>query len=216
VSVCPKSGTDKDCGVDHPGCVAHSRSGNPCRGFVMRGTNPPRCRMHVGRRAADVRNEYEQARVTAAQFEEARRASGAPQFATAEQIFAKLLQVFADMSEWAEFCKVMVSELDEVRFRSRTGSEELRSEIKLYTESLERVVRAGSDLIKLGIESRMAALAESDGRLVAQVLRNATGDVLESLMEAGLTMELANVFRASVSEAVPRHLRMLTSNGAGP
>jgi hypothetical protein len=46
------------------------------------------------------------------------------------------------------------------------------------------------------------------------VLRGIADTVLEALLQAGLTLDLANVYRSTMAEAGPRHLRMLSGGAA--
>jgi hypothetical protein len=72
--------------------------------------------------------------------------------------------------------------------------------LKLYQQERDHLVKVCSAAIKAGIEERRVQLAESQGALVAQVIRAILGDLQ-------LTVEQ----QARVPEVVPRHLRALAS-----
>lgn len=72
--------------------------------------------------------------------------------------------------------------------------------LKLYQQERDRLIKASAEAIRCGIEERRVKLAESQGALVAGVIRAILGDL-------GLTAEQ----QAMVSEVVPRRLRELAA-----
>lgn len=72
--------------------------------------------------------------------------------------------------------------------------------IKLYMQERAHLVRVCSEAIRCGIEERRVRLAESQGVLVAQMIRAILGD-----------LDLSPEQAARVPEVVPRHLRALSN-----
>ena len=171
---CPKAGKPGDCGQLHRGCSGHSRrnEGGPCGAQPMRGTDPPRCKNHLGRSPAVVRAEYlakQQARIL---FEEARR-TAARHGTAGLDVFAELLALGAEALTWKRACASLLGQVEELRYRAGSG-EQLRAEVRLYTDAIERAAKILTDLAKLGIAERSLELrrqvSESQGLTVAAAL----------------------------------------------
>jgi hypothetical protein len=75
----------------------------------------------------------------------------------------------------------------------------------------DRLTKLCTEAIRIGIEERKVRLAEKQGELVADVITRITGGILDALTTAGLTADLAKVFREALAIEAPRHLRLLTS-----
>jgi hypothetical protein len=74
--------------------------------------------------------------------------------------------------------------------------------LKLYQAERTHLVKVSAEAIRCGIEERRVKLAESQGALVAGVIRAILGD-----------LNLSADQQALVSEVVPRHLRAVTAAG---
>ena len=72
--------------------------------------------------------------------------------------------------------------------------------LQLYQEERKQLVRVSAEAIRCGIEERRVKLAESQGALVASVIRAILGD-----------LQLTAEQQAKVSEVVPRRLRELAA-----
>lgn len=72
--------------------------------------------------------------------------------------------------------------------------------LKLYQQERDRLIKASAEAIRCGIEERRVKLAESQGALVAGVIRAILGD-----------LQLTAEQQAMVSEVVPRRLRELAA-----
>jgi hypothetical protein len=190
---CPK-GPDRGCGAWHRGCIAHNRAGGPCGAQPMIGTDPPRCRSHLGRKAEVVRAEYAVARQAQAAYKLADKEIGDG----LGDPLRELLRLSREVLTWKEICRDMVGGLQEVRYKSAGSGEQLRAEIALYERSMERAARLLADLVRLGIEERVARIDERQGAVVADVIKAILADLTLSVEQ-----------QARVPEVVPRRMREL-------
>ena len=158
---CPK-GVD-GCGELHTGCRAHNRAGMPCGAQPLNGTaGNPRCRYHLGTSALAVRAKYEAERQAERLYELAQTAAaGRPDNGLIDPL-AELHELASEVLRWRDVCRQMVGELGEIRYRSAKAGEQVRAEIVLYTQALDRAERILVDIHRLGLEDRMAARLERD------------------------------------------------------
>lgn len=84
----------------------------------------------------------------------------------------------------------------------------------LYASERDRLIKATTAAQKAGIDERRVALAESQGALVAQVLRRVLEGVLDALLAAGMEARFRDVWQAAVAEVAPRELRALVTGAA--
>lgn len=199
----------KKCGQVHPGCTAHTSSGRPCKRQPNRGMSV--CNSHGGRspraiEGRDKRAREDQARQDAARF--AARTDIHPADA--------LLELVHYQAGIVTYWRSRVEEVDAVDLewgvtREKTGGDDhgTTSEAvphvayKLLTEAQDKLAAYAAAALKAGVEERKVRLAESQGALVAQVIRG----ILNAL---NLTPEQAEL----VPRVVPEQLRLLTSEGS--
>lgn len=81
-----------------------------------------------------------------------------------------------------------------------TQEAEINVLLKLYKEERTHLLRVCTTAISAGIEERRIRLAESQGSLVAEVIKKILGD-----------LNLSTEQQAKVHEIVPRHLRALSA-----
>lgn len=174
---CPKSGGDGDCHQLHTGCRGHNRRGGPCGNRPMRITGDnPRCKNHIGRRPAEVRAEYEAQQLVQIQYDQAKRSGHDDGAVDRDDVMARLLETFHDVTTWKDLCKQQLAHLSQVRYRSGSG-EQLRAEIALWERALDRSARVGADLVRLGIEDRMARVSAAQSALVVAAFDGAVDEV---------------------------------------
>lgn len=175
---------------DAPRCEALSkRSGQRCRGFAVRGTQPPRCRMHLGKRLAVVRAEVAARRDAAAVL--VREGSASP----VEDPLSVLAALAGDALAWRDACAELVGRLDQVRYQG-AGGEQLRAEIALLERATDRAVRIVEAMARLNIDERLARIRGLQAERVVQALMAtlAAVDVPEPVREQArqqLVRELA-------------------------
>ena len=210
-----------------PTCTGHGsgisrpdRKGEPCGAFPMHGQHV--CGKHGGRaqqsKAAGERQQQEDA---------GRRMCAKWSIPIETDPTGAILGRIAAYAGHVEFYKRQIEQLDEQDLvwgvtKIKTGGDDRGTTMEaapntwltLYNEASALLVKFAADAIRAGIEERKVRLAERDGQLVAGVLRAMADSVLEALMTAGLSLDLANVYRASVAEAGPRHLRLLDGGAA--
>jgi hypothetical protein len=147
-------------------CGARTRLGQPCRLPALVGAT--RCRMHGGaspqaRSAARLRVVEQQALAVLDR----------------ESIIAPLVDPVSALQELAgealqlkRYFADRLSALEQLRYEGRAG-EQLRAEVALFERALDRAQKFALDLAKLGLEDRLVALSESQGRMLAQVIEAA-------------------------------------------
>ncbi|PYG00178.1 hypothetical protein SAMN05216184_104117 [Georgenia satyanarayanai] len=86
----------------------------------------------------------------------------------------------------------------------------------LYERERKHLVTVASAALKAGVEERRVRLAESQGALVAGVIRRVLDGMLEQLLAAGMAPGMRDVWQESVVEIVPRELRALAAGGGAP
>ena len=190
---CPK-GPVEGCGQDHAGCTAHNRAGAPCGAQPMAGTDPKRCRSHVGRKPELVKAEHA-ARVRA---ERIRATYDMPP--TSDPL-TELMKLSGEVLAWKNICAQMVGQLREVRYQAPGAGEQLRAEIRLYESSMDRAARVLTDLVRLGIEDRLAKVRAAHTVLVARAIEGALAELAPVLgYDPG---------RPEIRVVVSEHLRLI-------
>lgn len=195
---CPKR-----CGVLHTKCSGHRQraghEGEPCNAQPMRGTEPPRCRRHLGGGLT--------AKQQAADYDLQRRAArladlaGPVRAVDVEDVLGEHLRLAGEALRWKEVLAGLVSSLSDVGYRSRSG-EQIRAEVKVYGEALDRVDRVLTNIGKLRIEERLAAVEEAREARMRAVL-------VAALDALGLSLrkpEVAEAVRAAIVATEPRRL----------
>jgi hypothetical protein len=138
----------------------------------MKGTDPPRCRSHLGRKAEVVKAEYYAAR----QAQAAYKLLGAELTDGITDPLTELLKLGKEVLVWKKICQEMLGGLSEIRYKSAGSGEQLRAEVALYERSLERAAKLLADLARLGIEERLAAISEEQGAAVVRVIESVLRD----------------------------------------
>lgn len=196
---CPRA--DRPCGEMHTGCIGHARSGKPCRGSVMRGTDPrPRCRHHLGRRAEDVRAEYDAQRRAMVLVREEQRARAAHGLPTAADVLGELQRAFSEAVLWKDAVRALLGELDQVRYRAGAG-EQLRGEVVLWGQSLDRVAKIGADLLRLGLEARAAQVSAAQEAAVVLAINGTISELGQLYGFDATATEVRSVLKRHLAEA---------------
>ncbi|MCW5951965.1 MAG: hypothetical protein KIT69_06885 [Propionibacteriaceae bacterium] len=85
--------------------------------------------------------------------------------------------------------------------------------LKLFNEERDRLVRVAAAAIKAGIEERRVKLAESQGEMVAMVLRRVLDQMLTTVLGVApaASETITTAWAETVNEVVPRELRALST-----
>ena len=88
-----------------------------------------------------------------------------------EDPFTELLNLAAEMKAFKEILRVYVAQrrIDQMRYTGKTG-EQIRAEVVLYERALERLERILTNILKLGIEDRLAGVEERTIELIERAL----------------------------------------------
>lgn len=151
-------------------CVAHNRAGKPCGRFAIKGGTV--CATHGGSiqrvKAAARRRLAEQvARQQLAELEV--EPLGNP----LDELLALAAREKAIEAWFA--AKVSALDLDDMRYRSDHGLEQLRAELALWERARDRLGRWLGSLIRLGLDEKKARLTEVQARII--------GDMFETLLD---------------------------------
>lgn len=146
-------------------CNARRKNGEPCQGPAMRGSD--KCRMHAGRRAADVKVEYQ------ARQELARLGVQA-----VEDPLSVLASVTGEVLAWKDKTAELVNRLTDVRYeaegdRGASGGEQLRAEVALWERALDRCEKFLTSMARLDIDARLARITEARAAVVIGVFLTA-------------------------------------------
>ena len=124
--------------------------------------------MHLGRKAGPVIAE---ARLNAQAATQLARLDAAP----VADPFWELSRLAGQAVAWKDSMAERVNALSSLRYESRSGLEQLRSEIALWERALDRCLLALTAMSKLDIDSRLVGI------------REATANMLEAALDAALT-----------------------------
>lgn len=199
-------------------CTATKRNGDQCGSWAVNGMKV--CRMHGGAspqaKKAAARRLQEQAAAqavatlgipvettpTEALLEEVKWTAGHVQW-----LRERVQEVEQDALVWGRKQEKTVTGEDAdgepIPAIERTDAAGPSIWYELYTRERTHLVRVCAEAIKAGVEERRVRLAESQGELVAQVIRAILADL-------GLTSEQETL----VATVVPRHLRLLAGGAA--
>lgn len=199
--VCDKCGQLHQTRTGQPACTGHHRrTGDPCTASPIRGTD--KCRMHIGKKAGPA--------IAEAKLVKAMATYGLPiETSPADALLSEVHRT-AGHVHWLQ---AQVADLEEHELiwgttQIKTGGQDGGTTeaaaphvlLQLYQEERKHLVRVSAEAIRCGIEERRVKLAESQGALVAGVIRAILGD-----------LHLSAEQQAMVSEVVPRRLRELAA-----
>jgi hypothetical protein len=158
-------------------CRQPADGGDICQSFAVRGTDPPRCKVH-GANAGGVISKRAAANVIEGEVldrfkeivaENPDRLLNPP---TMGDPLSELLMVCAEMKVLKNILRDRVSVLDAGSWSSLSRAEEVqvRAEVILYERALERLAATLVNIIKLNIEERLAAVEKAQVQKIEQAL----------------------------------------------
>lgn len=161
----------------------------------MRGTEPRRCRIHLGTSSA--------AYVAGRDVQDiARKLAGLAEFepVRVEDVLTEHLALAGEARHWRDTLRDMVSQLSSVGYSSEKSGEQVRAEVRLYTEALDRLDRVLTNIGKLDIDRRMAAIGEQQSERLRAILVVALGALGLKLDDA----RVSEAIRLGVAQTEPR------------
>lgn len=114
----------------------------------------------------------------------------------------ELLKLAGEMRAFADAAAHLVNGLDEIRYESRAGTEQLRAEVGLYERASMRLVNVLVALVRLRVEERLVRVEEKQA------------DLIVSAVEAGFAaIGLSREDALMAKQVIARHLRALPPGG---
>lgn len=154
-------------------CVAHNRQGEPCgRSAIPGGTV---CRYHGGSIQRVKRKAAERVALAKAEGLLDRIADIEP----VDDPLKELLLIAGRSKRLMVMLEEKVNDLHEIRFEDDKGSEQMRGELAAYMATLDRCRAVLVDILRLGIEDRLARIEERHVEMLATALE-------KTLKEMGL------------------------------
>lgn len=212
------------CGQVHPlGCRAHKRDGSACLKVAGKGQNV--CMSHGGAKKAARANARR--RLARAQAEsEARRIVNLG--------YANPNEPFDAIERLITLCRLKQAEIDWLRRQvisidqdalvwgmteQKVGGEDSGVTYSAAQNVWWQLLREAEAvyatwlavLIKANVDERRLYVAESVGAAVVGVMRAVQGDALQALLAAGVSEEIALVFRLAFDTALRTHMLSLRS-----
>ena len=154
----------------------------------MRGTEPKHCRKHVG-----VKTEIIKAQWDARQ--EGERIRATYDLPAQSDPLTELLRISRESVTWKDVCRVMIGDLAGMD----GAAEQVR--IRFYENALDRSAKVLSDIVRLGIEDRLAMVDERQTNLSIAAVESAMSELAPLL---GYDPE-----RPEIREVIAKHLRAI-------
>ena len=191
------------CGQEHGKCSAHSKqTGGPCLSGEVRPGGTV-CRMHGGESGQAIRAAAERERrriiteVYEADPQAAVAAYGTEAIADPLDLLSKLL---ASAVHHMDAMGQRVNALEEIRYESKAGGEQIRAEVKLFTQAMDRAAKLADMLIRSGFEERKIRLDEQTATMF-----------VTAMQQVCARLQLTPEQTVLVGEVVPDVLRGLES-----
>lgn len=190
------------CGTTHLRCKGHKRTGEPCGSHPLDGHD--KCRMHAGKKASDVKGQVAAERGVAtyglpvdvdphdALVEELARTHG--HVLWLGQVVAALEP---ESLTWgtSEQTDKLATEFPGVDVTKKAAP---NTWLAMYQQERTHLVAVAKTAIAAGIDERRVQLAESQGQLIADVIRGVFGD-----LGVEITPEVAGVVRRHLALVRP-------------
>jgi len=155
------------------------RGGGTCgvrAGFGTDHVGVGRCKFHGGSTPNGRSGPLEQ--LARARFREWREDNGSTATDDADPL-TTILEVLAEVRDWHRFTRALVDDIDagEWESRGKDGASQLTVYVTLLERAQDRAYKVASDIVRLGIEDRLARVTELQGRAIAAVLLGALDDL---------------------------------------
>lgn len=189
------------CGQEHYKCAGHSKqTGEPCGSGNVRPGGLV-CKSHGGDSPQAIRaaEERERRRIITEVYEADPQAAvaayGTEAITDPLDLLSKLL---AAAVHHMDAMGQRVNALEEIRYESKAGGEQIRAEVKLFTGAMDRAAKLADMLIRSGFEKRRLELDEQTAALFVTAMQRVCA-----------RLELTPEQSVLVGEVVPDVLRSL-------
>lgn len=191
------------CGQVHPGCTAHTKvTGGPCMHTRIH-PGATVCFRHGGNSPQALRaaQERENRRIVTELYEaDPQAAIAAYGVEGIQDPLDMLSRVTAGVLHTMDALGQRVNDLEQIRYKTEVGGEQVRSELKLYMQAQAQAGKFLDMLIKSGFEERRIKLDEQTASLFVTAMQRV-------LARLDLTPEQATL----VGVIVPEELRALNA-----
>jgi hypothetical protein len=189
------------------------RAPGGCPLLAKEGTDPARCMNHAGP-PTTVKGQLTTARAIEGQvierMEEILAAGGDRLLnpAKIEDPFTELLNLAAEIKAFKDMLREHVSmrRIDQMTYRGKVA-EQIRGEVVLYERALERLERILVNILKLGIEDRLAGVEEKTLELMERALETA----IKAGVAKGISAGNSLAGEAEAREVLRRELPVLAA-----
>ena len=188
----------KKCGQVHQWCNGHRKGdGQPC-GRPPK-TGAPVCHVHGGA-ASQVKAAAADRVVEAELREVARKHLDNPDAEPMQDPGDKLLRLATRVEDALTAVGRRVNMLNEIGVVTMAGGEQVKAEVKVWTDFVKILLDVLVNIERLGVEKRLAGVTERNSEVFGQLLRAILSD-----------LDLSGEQSARVPEVVGRHLRALSA-----
>jgi hypothetical protein len=178
-------------------CAAHRSNGEQCNGPAIKGYD--KCRKHAGKKVSTIRQEQAAAKALA-ELDLDRDANPLDELLTEVQRCAAAVRWLADKVNGLDEREITHGITRTVQradgTRDVTASAQVNLWVKLWQEERDRLARVCKMTLDAGVDERRVRLAESQGRMIVDVIRATLSDLNISESE-------------QVDDVVSRHLRAI-------
>lgn len=189
------------CGKPHPRCDKHNRAGGPCGHMPVTGTTT--CPLHAGKALSVIRQEVATTRALADLDLDMESANPLDELLTEVARASAAVRWLSDKVNTLDDDEVVAGITQKEQDTSDasyivTTKERIHPWIVLWQNERDRLARVCKMTLDAGVDERRVRLAESQGRMIVDVIR-------ATLVDLGVTED------DQVTTVVTKHLRALTA-----
>lgn len=175
--------------------------------FCREHLNTPRGRQHVldviAQGTVTLPSEVEQVIVQAREL---------PEKDVQSTVLEQMADALSRVLEWEESSKQRLMRIpeDDWRYRSRDGSEQMRTELKVYEQALDRTIKVLGTASKVAIRDKMVSLGRAQSELMIRILLGVVNDMrLERDMVDKARLLLLERFKeeANLTQRLENHVQ---------